>query len=202
MHRSGLWLSLLICICLPSLLAQDAPVVRTGNTEIGGFVGASYGIDKARVMGGANVCYALTKVIMPYGEFSYFPGIGRKETLNLGTGSATFNFSMPLSDIHGGVHLRIPIKESRVVPYGVLGLGVVHYYSRTENVTVSDAVGQFTVPVTSPSSNNFAVNFGGGLRFYLSEMFGIRVEAKAYKPTGSVTDMFGKVEGGFFFQLK
>ena len=57
--------------------SADAPIIRQGVTEAGGFVGASYGVDKARVMGGGNIVYSLTKVLMPYGEVSYFPGIVR-----------------------------------------------------------------------------------------------------------------------------
>lgn len=187
----------------PAAMPQSAPIVRTGNTEIGGFVGSSFGIDKVRIMGGGNIAYALTRVIMPYGEFSYFPGIGRRIDVPLAGGrSARFNFSVPLADFHGGVHLRVPLKESRIIPYGVIGVGVVHSLQRTERARISDPLGSFDVDVPVPARSDFAVNGGGGLRFYLHERFGLRVEAKVYKPTGQFTDVFGKVEGGFFFQVK
>ena len=64
-------------LLLPAGLAfsQDAPIVNKGTTEIGGFVGASYGTQNFQVMSGGNVSYAITKAIMPYAEFSYFPGL-------------------------------------------------------------------------------------------------------------------------------
>src|ERR1700746_1199372 len=50
--------------------------VRSGSFEVGPFIGASYGIDKFRVMAGGNVTYALkNKIVLPYFEYSYFPGI-------------------------------------------------------------------------------------------------------------------------------
>jgi hypothetical protein len=81
-----------LILCLP-LAAQDVPAVRKGATEVAGFVGASYGIDEFRVMGGGNVAYALTREIMPYAEVSYFPGIGRRDTVN----STNYVYSVPLT---------------------------------------------------------------------------------------------------------
>jgi hypothetical protein len=210
MHLAGFRMlpavpTLVLALCFAQVaLAQDMPIVRTGNTEIGGFVGASFGIDKARVMGGGNVAYAATRVVMPYVEFSYFPGIGRKQSVSLGTSgrSAQFNFQVPLYDFHGGVHLRVPVKDSRVIPYGVIGAGMIHTLKRTEKVVISDSLGSFNIPVDVPARSDFALNFGGGLRFYVNERYGFRVEVKAYKPTGTFKDLFGKVEGGFFFQIK
>jgi len=53
---------------------------------------------------------------------------------------------------------------------------------------------------------NFTINGGGGLRYYLggSGRFGFRVEAKVYKPVEGPfsNDTIGKVEAGFFFQLR
>jgi len=198
-------LTFVLALCFAQAArSQDMPIVRTGNTEVGGFVGASFGIDKARVMGGGNIAYAATRVVMAYVEFSYFPGIGRKLTVPLGTAGRTaqFNFQVPLYDFHGGVHLRVPVKDSRVIPYGVIGVGMIHTLKRTEQVNISDSLGSFNIPVDVPARSDFALNFGGGLRFYVNERHGFRVEVKAYRPTGTFTDIFGKVEFGYFFQIK
>jgi hypothetical protein len=169
----------------------QAPVVRTGNTEIGGFVGASYGIDEARVMGGGNVAYALTRAIMPYAEYSYFPGIGRNQ--------GSVHYTIPLNDLNAGVHLRVPIRESKIIPYGVFGMGLIHSSPTTATDVRPDGS---TLPVDVPAYNSFAINFGGGLRYYTNERYGFRVEAKVYKPTGTFTDTFAKFEFGFFFQVR
>jgi hypothetical protein len=186
-----------------SLYAAGVAPVRQGNTEIGGFIGASYGIDEFRVMGGGNVSYAATRIIMPYAEFSYFPGIGREKSVP-GLTNAKYTFGVPLTDFHGGVHIRIPIKESPVVPYLAIGAGAIHALKYNGSVVIPAQSGfsGLTIPISEPARTDFAVNFGGGIRFYVNERFGFRVEAKAYKPSGTYTQVFGKVEGGFFFQLK
>jgi hypothetical protein len=190
----------LVFLASLGLSAQTASVVRSGSYEVGGFVGASYGIDDFRWMGGANVTYAANKYILPYAEFSYFPGIGRKDTRTIPGLSQPVNisYSIPLSDFHGGVHIRMPIREFPIVPYGVFGVGMIHAPERQFNVNVEG----IQVPFTAPASTDAAINFGGGLRYYINQRFGIRAEAKAYKPMGQFTNMFGKVEFGFFIQLR
>jgi hypothetical protein len=193
-------LALTLAACAAMAPAQTASVVRSGSYEVGGFVGASYGIDEFRWMGGANVTYAVNKWLLPYGEFSYFPGIGRRQERNFPgvTQPVRINYRIPLTDFHGGVHLRAPIREFPIVPYGVIGAGVIRAPSRQFNV---DVLG-IQVPFTAPSSTDFAVNFGGGLRYYINQRFGLRGEAKVYKPTGQFNETFGKVEFGFFIQLR
>ena len=183
--------------------------VQAGNFELGGFVGASYGAGSIgsgdyRVMGGGNLCYGVSKYIMPYVEYSYFPGIGHEQTGTFqNTGQTyTLSYSVPLSDIHGGVHIRVPIRESRIVPYFVAGFGALT--NRDSHVTAHFTAFnmlQSTV-IAVPGNSAFAANFGGGLRFYTSQHFGFRLEAKAYKQTGTFTNVFGKVEGGFFYQFR
>ena len=191
---------------VPSAVAQSKSVVRSGSFEVGGFIGSSYGIDQFRVMGGGNATFAVNKYLLPYVEFSYFPGIGRTFS---GTFPATgrpftTSYSIPLADFHGGVHIRLPVlREKPVVPYLVFGAGGLTSVNHTVTASYKDDTGAVTkLPLVVPGGTNFAVNTGGGIRFYIGQRFGLRVEAKAYKPTGDFTDVFGKVEGGFFFQLR
>lgn len=190
----------LAALGLTGLSAQTASVVRSGSYEVGGFVGASYGIDEFRWMGGANVTYAANKYILPYAEFSYFPGIGRKQTRTIPglTQPINISYNIPLTDFHGGVHIRMPIREFPIVPYAVIGAGMIHAPQRQFNVNVEG----IQVPFTSEASTDAAVNFGGGLRYYINQRFGVRGEAKVYKPTGQFKETFGKVEFGFFIQLR
>jgi hypothetical protein len=187
-------------ICGAVLHGQTASVVRSGSYEIGGFAGASYGIDKFRWMGGGNLTYALTKRILPYAEYSYFPGIPRTRREFRGADLLSADYNVPLHDFHGGVHIRFPIREFPIVPYGVFGMGVIHA-PQTEVTNVRFAGAPF-LPYTAPATTDFAVNGGGGLRYYISQRFGIRTEAKVYKPTGNFSRAFGKVEFGFFLQLR
>ena len=87
-----------------SCLAQsNASVVRPHTIEIDPFIGGTYGgtglgsQGETRVMGGANISYAVTKYILPYFEYSYFPGIPQSRP---GTGSIPFTetYSIALQD--------------------------------------------------------------------------------------------------------
>jgi hypothetical protein len=187
-------------LVFPSLsLAQEAPSVRTNTLEVGVFGGVSHGIDAWRGMYGGNLAYSVTKWLLPYTEFSYFPGLVRQETLP----SGTLQYATPLYDFHGGVHIRAPIAESHVVPYGVLGFGVVHSsFSGTACLVTSPNVAPTCIPGYSRSATDPAVNFGGGLRFYLGQKWGFRIEGKAYRPlTGPYSNFFYKAEGGLFLQI-
>jgi hypothetical protein len=196
-------------LCTSAAFGQVS-AVRSGSFEIGPFVGASYGIDKFRAMAGGNVTYAFkNKYVLPYFEYSYFPGIPR-DLSGVVTGSSTpyhFTLSTPLSDVHGGVHVRLPIfKESPIVPYLVFGMGIIHYGNRTASGSITVNGAQIPLMVPAHGGNDFTVNGGGGLRYYIggTGKFGFRAEAKVYKPTaGSFSNVtIGKVEAGFFFQLR
>jgi hypothetical protein len=195
-------------VCLPVMCPGQGvtSVVRSGSFELGGFAGASYGVDKYRFMGGANVTYAINKWLLPYVEYSYFPGIARtisQPVPGLSTATATSTFSTPLSDFHGGVHIRVPIRESPIVPYFVVGIGGLTHFQRTTTLTYTGADGApHALTATDPGGTDFAVNFGGGIRYYVNQRFGFRLEAKGYKPDSSITPVFGKVEFGFFYQLR
>lgn len=200
--------SSLTLVCMAALsgvpaAAQNAPIIRQGVVEVGGFVGASYGIDKTRIMGGGNVVYSLTRTFMPFVELSYFPGIGRSESVT-GVPGAVETWSIPLTDFNAGFHVRIPIPKSRIIPYGVVSAGMIHTPQREVSATFTDpASGQvITVPPFEVNaSTNFAVSGGAGLRYYATERLGFRAEFKAYRPTGAYPNMFYRVTGGFFYQF-
>jgi hypothetical protein len=178
-------------------------IIRQGVTEVGGFVGASFGIDQTRVMGGGNVVYSLTRTFMPFGEVSYFPGIGRTQNL-VGVQGGSVAFSIPLTDFNFGFHLRVPIPRSRIIPYGVISLGGIHTPARNITANIPLPGGGGTFPETFPvdSETDFAISGGAGIRYYTTERLGFRGEFKAYKPlTGTYTNPFYRVAAGFFFQF-
>jgi outer membrane protein with beta-barrel domain len=187
-----------------SAAAQNAPIIRQGVTEVSGFVGASYGIDQTRVMGGGNVVYSLTTNFMPFGEVSYFPGIGRTQSV-VGIPGATESFSIPLTDFNFGFHIRVPIAKSRIIPYGVISVGGIHSPQRNVTATFPNPANPDQVITTQPfqvnSSTDFAVSGGAGLRYYTTERLGFRVEFKAYRPSGIYTNAFYRVAAGFFYQF-
>jgi len=183
---------------------QDAPGTRAGSTELGGFVGASVGVDQARASFGANVAYALKDWLMPYAEYSFFPTFAsgtRTGNLPGSTIPVSFTAKNSISDVHGGIHVLVPVAGKRFVPYGALGFGVLHAGDRIESYRFADQPNAQPIEVKVGSSNNFAVNFGGGVRVYVKQNFGFRIEGKAYKPTGLYTNVFYKTTFGLFYQF-
>lgn len=206
--KSGIRFFAPFVVCLVSTIfslpsrAQDVPSVRRGTLEIGGFVGASYGLDDFRVMGGGNLSYGVTKWLLPYVEFSYFPGIQRSYNVTQGILTQNISYEVPMEDFHGGVHLRVPLKQSKVVPYGVFGVGLLHdSFNGQAKLTVPNNTPTF-VPLVQKDTDA-AINFGGGLRYYTNEKLGFRVEAKTYRPiSGPFSNFVGKFEVGIFYQVR
>ena len=164
---------------------QSVPSVATGNVEVGLFGGESYGLDRFRPMAGANVAYGLSPRFFPFLEGSYLPGILRQAVSSTGEVTASEQGKFNMTDFNGGVHFRLLRPESRVVPYLVAGVGLIHESAGTLPLCVT--VGSYsrcTPGFTVPASNLFAVNFGGGLRFFFTEHLALRLEFKAYQPTG------------------
>jgi hypothetical protein len=182
--------------------AQRTPDLRPGNFELGLYGGASYGVDSFRPMGGVNLSYSLPKLLLPYVEFSYFPELLR----NYVTGDKAGVVSARLVDFHGGVHIRILQHESRVVPYAVLGIGVLNSHttglSRPTGPGYTEAQRDALASKVDIKSTDPTFNTGLGLRVYHTSSFGYRVEFKLYRPlSGEFTKVFTKTEGGIFFQF-
>jgi hypothetical protein len=190
---------------------QNVSFLRTGSIEAGVFGGASYGIVSYQGMVGGNVTIAANKWILPYVEYTYLPQVAfpLAPSLSVPAGyTVAVNHNISFSDFHGGVHIRLPIHDSPVVPYLAVGVGVLTHFSQDVTFTTTppagSGFGSTSQTITVPTGSNFAVNAGGGIRYYLaSERFGFRAEAKVYKPTGQTyNSTFGKVEFGIFYQFR
>jgi hypothetical protein len=186
--------------------SAQAPI-RSGSFELGGFVGSTYNVSQGAPMGGGNLSYAVTKMFLPYVEYSYFPSIQRNVSGNVLDNSdpknplsypLTANYGAHASDFHVGVHLRFPIREKPLAPYAVLGIGgltvgpgVINGYKETigSKVVTQGCVDSNTGCTPSgiqvAGGTSAAVNFGGGLRYYATPKFGFRIEVKGYKPFGT-----------------
>ncbi len=173
----------LVSLLLGGAMAEDVPILRQNTFELGGFVGASYGVDKARVMGGGNLTYSAMRNILPYVEVSDFPSIQR--TLPAQALGGTIHYDTPLADINFGIHARVRLPKTPIVPYGVVGFGLLHVFQSTQtSMTPNDSGGFDIGRKTLASSTDFAPNFGGGMRVYIKEAFGVRGEFKVYELTG------------------
>src|ERR1035441_4135764 len=188
------------------VFARDSYPCKPGNFELGLFGGESYGLDRFRPMGGGNIAYGLNCRFFPFAEASYLPGILRTVNVPTGTTTALQRFGVNMTDFHGGLHIRVPLPESRVLPYAVVGLGLIRGSSSTGTVYLVGPYSVVPFSQTIPSSTNFAVNFGAGLRFFFSERFAVRVEFKGFKPTSAPTPLdpriFYRFAIGPVFQLR
>jgi hypothetical protein len=186
---------------------QNVPYLRPGSIEVGPFLGGSYGIVDAQYMVGGNFTIAASKIILPYVEFTYLPEVANPTAVTApsNVSSVTVNRNIDFYDFHGGVHIRLPIHEKPYVPYLAFGVGTLHHFDQTVTATVkfTDGATLTLPPVVQPGGSDFAVNFGGGLRYYFSSAkFGMRAEVKIYKPTGTFNSTFGKAEIGLFYQFR
>jgi hypothetical protein len=187
---------------------QNVPYLRPGSIEVGPFLGGSYGIVDAQYMVGGNFTVAANKYILPYVEFTYLPQVASPPPLSglpSGVSSVSVSRNIDFYDFHGGVHIRMPIHEKPFVPYLAVGVGTLHHFQTTVTPTVkfTDGTTVTLTPAIEPGGSDFAVNFGGGLRYYFkSAKFGMRAEVKVYKPTGTFNSTFGKAEIGLFYQFR
>jgi hypothetical protein len=194
-----------VCSLMPAW-AQGTSC-KKGNLELGLFGGESYGLDRFRPMGGGNVAYGLSCALFPFAEMSYLPGILRTNNA-ASTNTASYRqFNVNMTDFHAGFHIRIPRPEWKVVPYGVVGLGLIRGAQSTAVFYNLSAIGQVDVQrQTVPSNVNLAFDFGGGLRFFFSERFALRMEFKAFQPTSAPAPMdphiFFRFAIGPVFQLR
>src|SRR5208282_1121773 len=108
LRRVGVLSGLLISLLSGCIRASDVPWLKQNTWELGGFAGASYGVDKSRIMGGGNLTYSVLKNILPYAEVSYFPSIQRTLTQSVPTvGTETIKYDLPLADVNFGIHARV-----------------------------------------------------------------------------------------------
>jgi hypothetical protein len=209
------------CLFAIAAQAQDAAILRQNTFEVGPFGGISYGVDNIRGMGGANATYSILPNILLYGEYSDFPSIERSIVTHYsdGTIASKYILTLPLQDVNFGAHVRFRIPKTPLVPYGVIGVGLLHSGSVTDSVEGYNQENAAYGPAAHnaiASTTSFAVNYGAGVRWYIRESFGLRGEFKAYSLTGgplhSSTGVPGLSGGlgvnevfratvGFFFQF-
>ena len=152
-----------------------------GQVEVTGQAGFVSGIGTHGAFGG-SVATGLSESVLVYGEFLYIP-LG-STTINIGSLSArSYNFDAGLQ-----YHFR---KHGSMVPYGNVGLGLLH---STASVSNSFSFQGFNF-TTGGSSNDFYANIGGGVRYYMTDRWGFRPEFTIF--AGSNT--FVRIGAGVFY---
>ena len=185
----------------------DQPSCKPHNFELGLFGGESYGLDRWRPMGGGNVAYGLSCTFFPFAEASYLPGILHTQDVTTGPTVSHRQYNINMTDVHAGLHIRLPRPESRVVPYAAVGFGLLRGSASTVILYPVSAFGSGAPTPSSVDSHvSPAFDFGGGLRFFLNERFAIRLEFKGFRPTSAPAPLqphlFYRFAIGPVFQLR
>ena len=161
--------------------------MEKGQIEATGQVGFVSGIGTHGAFGG-SVGGALSEHVLAFGEFLYLPlGSGTVSILgvNQRVSQRGFNFD-------GGLQYQFR-KYGSMVPYAGVGLGLLH--------TSLSSPGSFSFQGfnfnAGGSSNDFYVNLGGGVRYYMTEQWGFRPEFTIF--AGSNT--FVRIGAGAFYQF-
>ncbi len=177
----------MVCvIAIISSLMLSAPgygQVEKGQLEVTGQVGVVSGIGTHGAFGG-SVGTGLSENVLAYGEFLFIP-LG-STTIGNGTLSArSYNFD-------GGLQYQFR-KHGSMVPYGNVGLGVLHSSASLPSTFTFQGF-NFN---TGGSANDFYANLGGGIRYYVSDKWGVRPEFTIF--AGSNT--FVRVGAGIFYEF-
>ena len=116
---------------------------------------------------GGSVGAAMDKHFLAFGEFLFIP---------LGVGARSLNFD-------GGVQYQFR-KQGSTVPYAGGGLGLLHSSASFDGLNLG-------------SSNDFYVNFGGGVRYYMTEQWGFRPELTIFAGPNT----FVRIGAGVFYRF-
>jgi len=184
--RWSLWLAVISLVLYGDVVSLKAAEIEAGTAQVAGFGGLVAGIGTHGTVGG-GVAYAARERVLAVGEFSYIPGGSQKVT---GAGF-TAKASARAYDFNGGIHFQFPLKEPKAVPYVGAGIGALHG-SASGSATVMGST--FSSKV---SATDFYFNFGGGLRYYISDRWGVRPELKIF--AGDET--FLRLAIGIFYQF-
>jgi opacity protein-like surface antigen len=182
----------MVClIALTAIAFAAAPVYGQvffdGGGEVSAMGGVAFGGLGARPIVSGSAGADITRYAMVLAEAAMIP-ISSQTLLpanaNTVRGSDLFDFNVALQG-------RIPIK--RWEPYGMLGTAVLM------NPYTAGFLGpNGTVVYVGERHSKFALEGGGGCRYYAGEKWGVRVE---YRYTSSARN-FNRIQGGLFYRLE
>lgn len=207
------------CACLD---AQSASVLHNGSLEIGvlagdtigGLVPAETGLSvfkglriKSPGSGtiGLNIAIAVTPRLLFFGQIGAWKGSHKYTELGNGFSQATNLLNLVYE---AGFEQVFPRKSSHFAPY-IVAAGatiqkrvdvIINYTNSGSNLNPTDVVSGATRVRLKKAV--FAPAAGLGCRYYFGHRFGLRVEAKAYFPTGDVPRPTGLATLGFFVDFR
>ncbi len=200
----------------PAAMAQSQPTV-----EVSGIFGGAFGFSDLSspilegvrqglaLSGAGNASLSMNKgssfkwvtggeVAVPVNEHVYITGdflynrLGNP-SINVsvpGAGSVGVGFKLSLIDITGGAQYVFGASGSRFRPYAAAGGGIVRLTSSGSSSNLPSDI--------SASETDLTTNFGGGVRLFLGEHWGIRPDVRFVHFPG---ENYTRATVGVFFQF-
>jgi opacity protein-like surface antigen len=177
-------LLVLLLICAATLFPQTG---ETDIGEIGGHLGGVFGIG-SHPNGGLTFLTAVSRYAFFGAEVAFSP-LGEESLRQPGTPFTGIERSR-LYDVNGTVHVRIPVRD-RWEPYVPLGVGWLRSVYERQTSAGPEA------SRVKVSADDFAFHLGAGVRYFVTNKFGVRPEFRYY-----VTDRnFSRLTIGLFCQF-
>jgi len=160
-------LAILAAPAASSAQSVAEPKTWTVTPFLGGSFGTSDDLGNSLTLGAA-VGYDLTSNLGFEGEFGYVFDVVGDDT--------DVDWSLTNFSANAVYHFDVP----RVTPYATLGLGV-----ERSNLTIDNAD---ILALYPPDSNEITFNFGGGVKYPLSERFLARADVRRFQATDLAPD--------------
>jgi opacity protein-like surface antigen len=185
--KKSLYLGLFLLLCTTAVQAQ----YENGRYEITPFFGTRFGgnIDLSQ-SGNPNVDYLKIKNSEDFGimgDVSFwgnFQGefMWNRQPTSLTSHDPTTNTFSPVANMNFDMYqfsilYQFLSPNRKLRPFAVAGLGFSHY-----------GVGQVNGENALGFSNRFAYNLGGGVKYFFSSHWGVRVEAR-WSPTHTTSGL-------------
>lgn len=182
-HRSGIF-STVVAVAFPVLLASPAAaqsVAEPRTWTVSPFIGTSIGLDGSGAGNsfgiGVGVGYDMTSNIGFEGEFSHLLDVrGDTDTIDWSITNISANFLY---------HFDV----KRVTPYATFGLG----WERSSIDADPDPLA-----LVLPSSTEFSINFGGGVKYPLTPALLVRGDLRRFEANDLAPD-YWRLYGGVTF---
>jgi len=163
---------------------------------------------------GGGGAVAISRLFWVYGEYGY---IAKDQEIATIPNEVTVNNNSHYSHWESGIQFSYPTVH-RVAPYLLAGGGMLHE-SYSESSFVSPSLGNPGVSAGYISRNHGLVHFGGGVRFFLGNHWGVRAGVDGFYMPQAVQETlpvvnvafaipvearhgFEEVSGGVFFQFR
>lgn len=168
---------------LPAALSAQS-AIEPDTISVTPFLSSAFGTsaDLGSSLGlGVAVAYDLTTRLGVEGELGHvFDVFGDSA-----------NVDLALTNVHGNVVYHFPVP--RVTPYATFGVGIER---ASVDVKVPDPAALYPA-----SSTEVGYNFGGGVKYPLTELFVLRADLRRFQSTDLAPD-YWRVYGGLSWWIK